>query len=747
MASCCLLILVLMTTVSQAQNNLAAGDLAFVSYQSDQDPSNAGSGQGGTTDFVDRFSIVVLKSNGLDAGTVIYFTDNGWNAGAGVFITGLSEGFIKWVVPTGGVPFGTEVYFISHFNNPVTTWGAYTTESGITTLGTVTTESGGNAMELSTTGDQVLVYQTGPTTGPAGTYDNTTRRFITAIHANVETGITIYTDWDGNAPVGANQSSVPPGLTNGTNAVLLSQSSLPTTTSGVVEPDNGKYNLGSISSCSVAALNASINNSNNWLLNNAAFVVNASSAHGTYTLNNPVVFSLQPSPATGCSGKPVSFTVTASGTGTLGYQWQESADATFNSPVSLSNSTIYNGVNTTSLNITDNTGLGSRYYRATVTNVCGTVNSTGALLTVNPTTLPVTATSATQAVTAGSNLFFNSCALITKIVPSGASAVTGAVTSQVWVESSVPTVSSQPFVARHYQILPAANATTATGSITLYFSQAEFDAFNAAPGSTADLPVSPGDNNGKANLRLVKYAGSSNDGTGLPASYTSGSAIIDPTDVNIVWNAVASRWEVTFDVTGFGGFTVQSIFTALPINLTAFSGRLINNDVLLQWETASETQNDYFEVEKSADGVLYTAIARIPGNNGNMVQKYSIADKEALHAMAPKLFYRLKIVSTSGQAEYSHIVIITANNSSVPVISVTPNPFTTNVMISAQMPEVTRLAIKVTNVTGQLLKSEYVNVGKGQTVFPVSGMWQLDHGVYLLSVTYNGQTHTYKLIK
>ena len=75
---CVLLTLLAFSTKSFAQNNLAAGDLAFVSYQSDTDPTNTFL----TTvlDFDDRFSIVVLKSGGLTAGTVIYITDRGWNA-------------------------------------------------------------------------------------------------------------------------------------------------------------------------------------------------------------------------------------------------------------------------------------------------------------------------------------------------------------------------------------------------------------------------------------------------------------------------------------------------------------------------------------------------------------------------------------------------------------------------------------------------------------------------------------------
>jgi hypothetical protein len=747
----CTFTLLLPAINSQAQNNnLAAGDLAFVSFQSDVDVSNHNITPGGTN-FWDRFSIAVLKSGGLPAGTVIYFTDNGWNASANNFISGTTEGFIKWVVPAGGVAAGTEVYFISSYDDvsSVTTWAAYTTESGIATLGTVTTESGTNYMELSTAGDQVLAYQTGPTAGPAAAYNNATRRFIAAIHTNIEQNITTYAAWDGNTTAGANQSSLPPGLTNGTTAILLSQAAiLPITTlpAPTDEPDNAKL-TNPATACSTSGLSAIINNKSNWTFSNTAFAIGATSNHNTYTLNDPITIATPPANATVCAGTSASFNVAANGSGTLSYQWQESANAAFTAPVTLSNTGVYSGVNTNALSIADNTGLGTRYYRAVVTNTCGSVNTTGALLTLNS-TLPTAATTVTQATGINNNLFYTACTLVTKVVPSGANPVTGNVTSQVWVESSVPTFASQPFVARHYQITPAANATTATASVTLYFTQAEFTAFNAAAGSTLDLPTGPSDNAGKSNLRVGKYPGTSNNGTGLPGSYTSGTTIIDPADNDIVWNATYNRWEVTVDVTGFSGFIIQTSAIALPLNLLSFTGQLNNNDVSLQWQTSDEINHSYFEVERSADGQTYTAVGRIAatGNNGNLVQNYSWVDAGAGLLNAAKLFYRLKMVSTTGEVEYSSVVTIKLKSTS-PVVEVSPNPFTSSINISLQMPEAARLNISISDITGKLLMSENVTVPKGLTIHPVTGINNLTQGLYILSVKFNGQTHTYKIVK
>ena len=77
-----LFVLLALAAITNAQNNLMPGHIAIVSYQSDLDLSNTSAGLGGTTDFEDRFSIVVLKPGGLAAGTTIYFTDRGWDGRA-----------------------------------------------------------------------------------------------------------------------------------------------------------------------------------------------------------------------------------------------------------------------------------------------------------------------------------------------------------------------------------------------------------------------------------------------------------------------------------------------------------------------------------------------------------------------------------------------------------------------------------------------------------------------------------------
>ncbi len=774
-----LLICLLFTAKSiKAQNNLSPGDFAFVSYQSDFDPTNTFTT--GLAEFEDRFSIVVLKSGGLAAGTVIYFTDRGWNGVTNNWLGEIyppfsfgqgNEAVFKWTVPAGGIPQGKEVFFIDIYHDELPSgteyyyeWIARSNENGTVPLGTITNETPivpstaagvTDGVNLPVSGDNILAYQTGPTAGPTGGYNSTTIRFITAILANIRpTNVgtpTSYLSWD-PAPVVLDESSVPPGLVNGQTCFLMSPGPLPAATApnGTIEPDNGKFSANALSSagtCTPLQMCAIIYNITNWTYSASVFPLGTSSSFCTYNILQPVSYSSQPSAVTACAGLPASFNVAASGGGTLTYQWQQSNDAAFTAPTTLSNTGVFGGTATNILTISDNTGLGGKYYRSIVTGPCGAVNSNGALLTVTNPTLSANNT-VTQAVGTQNNLYYAaSCAVIDKVVPSGASPVTGNLSSQVWVEAGVIVIGSSALVQRHYQVTPAVNPGSATGTVTLYFSQAEFDAFNSNPNSPLNLPTGAADAAGKANLRIAKYNGSSVGGTGLPATYNSGASIIDPVDANIVFNSTFSRWEITFDVTGFSGFFVQTNATVIPVKLTSFTAQHINDDIRLQWQTASEINNHHFEVERSSDGIHFTVLGSVPAGNGNLVNDYSFTDAMAARMNAARLYYRLKSVSLSGEAEYSRVIVIPLKNSAGIITGVTPNPFGDQLTINLNLPAKTLLDIKISDMAGRELGSKKITVAAGYSAVQLNDLEGLSKGIYLLSVYTEGNLSTFKLVK
>ncbi len=223
------------------------------------------------------------------------------------------------------------------------------------------------------------------------------------------------------------------------------------------------------------------------------------------------------------------------------------------------------------------TNLCAGNYSVTVTDAIGQAVNAGATITLPALTAASELAENTSFNISTTNTWIANaaCRLIARVVPNGAFPISGPTSAFVKFESVVPVfplVTGQPFVQRHYQITPATGAATATARVTLYFTQAEFDAFNAHAGATLKLPLNAGDAGGKANVRIGKYPGNSSDNSGLPATYTGAAEVIDPDDAAIVFNATDNRWEISFDVDGFSGFILQTSFCSLARNLAECNG-------------------------------------------------------------------------------------------------------------------------------------------------------------------------------
>ncbi len=305
------------------------------------------------------------------------------------------------------------------------------------------------------------------------------------------------------------------------------------------------------------------------------------------------------------------------------------------------------------------TGLTAGIWTVTVTDANGCTKQQSFTITqpsqspgADSYSLPVSNQTVVQTVNSY-NYVNSSCELINAVVPSGASPVSGSVTNKVWIESGVPTHAGIPYVQRHYEITPAVNASTATGTVTLYFTQAEFDAFNAHAGSTLDLPTGPLDAAGKSNLRIGKYSGSSGDGSGMPSTYSGSAIVIDPDDAAIVWNATSNAWEVSFAVSGFSGFIVQSVSGTLPVSWASFEVLQKQTAALLLWSTTSEQDASHFVIEHSTNGSNWTQVGIVAASgNSNSTKHYQFIHQQPVKGTN---VYRIQQQDLNGNVHYSVI--------------------------------------------------------------------------------------------
>lgn len=374
------------------------------------------------------------------------------------------------------------------------------------------------------------------------------------------------------------------------------------------------------------------------------------------------------------------------------------------------------------------TGLTAGTWTVTVTDANGCTKQQSFTITqpsqspgADSYSLPVSNQTVVQTVNSY-NYVNSSCELINAVVPSGASPVSGSVTNKVWIESGVPTHAGIPYVQRHYEITPAVNASTATGTVTLYFTQAEFDAFNAHAGSTLDLPTGPLDAAGKSNLRIGKYSGSSGDGSGMPSTYSGSAIVIDPDDAAIVWNATSNAWEVSFAVSGFSGFIVQSVSGTLPVSWASFEVLQKQTAALLLWSTTSEQDASHFVIEHSTNGSNWTQVGIVAASgNSNSTKHYQFIHQQPVKGTN---VYRIQQQDLNGNVHYSVIkqLRLSMIENTVDILS---NPVE-NGLLKILVHNRTQL-ISLINSSGQTVWQQ--QVAAGVHTIPVGAFTK---GVYLL---------------
>ena len=117
------------------------------------------------------------------------------------------------------------------------------------------------------------------------------------------------------------------------------------------------------------------------------------------------------------------------------------------------------------------------------------------------------------------------------------------------------------------------------------------------------------------------------------------------------WNANGDTEPLDIDHFS-GNDLLVNVATALPVNLTDFDAvRTDTEQVLLQFKTLTETNNAFFDVERSADGSRYEPIGRVDGaGNSAVIQKYVFTDPKPLQGIN---YYRLRQVDFDGQFTFS----------------------------------------------------------------------------------------------
>jgi hypothetical protein len=168
------------------------------------------------------------------------------------------------------------------------------------------------------------------------------------------------------------------------------------------------------------------------------------------------------------------------------------------------------------------------------------------------------------------------------------------------------------------------------------------------------------------------------------------------------------------------GFWDSNNSCNVPVELSCFSFYLSENIVILTWETASETNNFGFEIERKSNSGFWEKIGFIQGNGTtNVFKKYFFTDHSKLEP--GNYFYRLKQIDTDGTFEYSsEIKVLLDLPKEYKLSNNYPNPFNPETIINYQLPKSVHVEIKIYNTLGQEIRTllnEKRNAGYHQVIW------------------------------
>ena len=257
--------------------------------------------------------------------------------------------------------------------------------------------------------------------------------------------------------------------------------------------------------------------------------------------------------------------------------------------------------------------------------------------------------------------------------------------------------------------------------------------FGGAAASAAQLKIhyksdDYGLTNGVAKFRIVK-----NQGGGSQWLNTGGSG------------ATAGAGTILSDnFTTFSSFTNGAVGpTPLPVTLISFTASRNGKTVDVKWATASEKNNDYFDVERSIDGgKSYAAIGRVHGNGTTATQKqYLFSDNNP--SQTTENCYRLKQVDFDGNHEYTDIKCVNfgATNTGV---TVRPNPVYDRLQVNLAADTKGSSEIQIIDMLGKVVHTQVIDAGTQTVNLDVQN---LVAGAYIVRVQTGTQASVVRFVK
>ncbi|MBC7888243.1 MAG: T9SS type A sorting domain-containing protein [Ferruginibacter sp.] len=186
------------------------------------------------------------------------------------------------------------------------------------------------------------------------------------------------------------------------------------------------------------------------------------------------------------------------------------------------------------------------------------------------------------------------------------------------------------------------------------------------------------------------------------------------------------------------GIAYGSDNAVLPVSLVSFNVKADNGFASLNWNTATEINNLYFDVERSMDGASFDRIGAVLSKsvNGSSSSPLYYNFNDNIKSFSGVIYYRLKQVDKDGKFTYSAVLGVNTPLPNNEKVLVFPNPVNNkNINLKIQLKTIQNVQVRISNVLGAIVyMGSPVKLLAGTNVLNLDQPVNLSRGTYIVEV-------------
>ena len=181
-----------------------------------------------------------------------------------------------------------------------------------------------------------------------------------------------------------------------------------------------------------------------------------------------------------------------------------------------------------------------------------------------------------------------------------------------------------------------------------------------------------------------------------------------------------------------GEVVASGIISALPIELLLFTSKNEGKTIELLWETASESNSQYFEVLRSADGKNFESIGKVnAAGNSSKIISYSLIDANPIAGLN---YYRLLEYDVDGKHQQSQTLAVNYQNIETQVLQLYPNPSHGETALQFYSKQEDSYCLTIFNTIGKAVYSSKFESNVGECITPLN-LSGLTSGNYFIMIS------------